>query len=283
MTQVNINNVTSFASSTIDGIDKINFNYLGKKVYSASKIQTIYGVFVSNVIAASDYFLKWHNITWQEYKDNTFDVQLFIKSANTSDELAATTWSGPFIDGSVEMNNQYGKYVQFCIVLRKTNTSTVSYPVVSSISLKYYTSDVASRFYTRTFKVGFTPKTVVLTYNADTTDDALIRFAISGIDSADTSYYQYIDANKIVQLDSIAYLSDSIKVMMEIIGSSQSQTVVHEFALMFSGDEAFRLNKVYNESSSSTSSSSTSESSSSSIDSSSSSSSSSTSSSSSSS
>lgn len=265
MTEININKVTSFSTS-ISSIDRISFNYLGRKVYSASQIKEIYATFVSNVIEASDYFLRWHEISWQEYKDGISDVQVFIKSSDSETGLKSAEWNGPYIDGLVELDNQLGRYLQFCIVLIKGFESSVNYPRVSSISLKYYTSDSSVKFFTRTFNVGFTPKTVVLTYNADVVDDTIIRFAISGVDSADTSYYQYIEPNKIVELDSISYLSDSIKVMLEMTGTSQSQAVVHEFALMFGGESAFRLNKAYAESSSSTSSSSTSESSSSSID-----------------
>jgi hypothetical protein len=280
MTQININKVTSFSTSTpIPMIKTVDFNFLGHKVYSATKTQQIYGVFVSNVVEASSYFLRWHQITWTEQKDNFSDIILYIKSASSEDLLSETHWDGPYYDGEVELSDKMGKYLQFCVVLKKSYSSSVNYPSITDISLKYYTSQTASKFYTRSFKIGFTPKTVVLTYNADVVDDVIVRFAISGVDSPDTTYYQYIEPNKIVQLDSISYLSDSIKVMMELIGTSQSEAVVNEFALMFSGEQAFKLNKVYMESSSSTNSSSSSTSStssSSSIDSSSSSSSSST-------
>lgn len=249
-------------------IDKIDFNYLGRKVYSATKTQKIYSTFVSNIVEGPEQFVRWHNITWGETKDDFSDVMVFIRSALTEEGLRIASWSGPFFDGEVELENQYGRYLQFCVLLTARSDSS-TYPNVSNINLKYYTTETSAKFYTKTFNIGFTPKTAVLTYNANTTDDAIIRFSISGIDSIDPSYYQEIAPNKIVKLDSTAYLSDSIKVMMEIIGTSQAQVVVNEFALMFSGEDAFRLNKVNMESSSSTSSgssSSTSTSSSSSID-----------------
>jgi hypothetical protein len=252
MTQFDINQVTSFSSS-IAGIDKVSFNYRGHKVYSASKIEEIYATFVSNVIEASEYFLKWYRITWDELKNNIGDVQLFIKTADTQDGLSSATWSGPYFDGVADVEDQYGKYAQFCVLLRKKYNSYVNYPNVTNIDLKYYTSESSAKFFTKAFTVGFTPKTVVLTYNADVAPDAIIRFAISGIDTADTSYYQYIEPNKIVELDSLSYLSENIKVMLEITGTSETQVTVHEFALMFSGDDAYRVNKAYEESSSSSS------------------------------
>jgi len=178
--------------------------------------------------------------------------------------LTDAAWSGPYFNEITELTEQNGRYLQFCILLRHDFDSLVTLPNITDINLKYYTSDTAAKFYSRTFNVGFTPKSVVLTYNADTNDDAIIRFAISGADTNDTSYYQYIEPNKIVTLDSLTYLSDNIKVLMEMVGTSESQVVVHEFALMFSGEDAFRVNKLYMQSSSSTSSSSTSESTSSS-------------------
>jgi len=263
MTIININKTTSFSTS-IPSIDKIDFNYLGNKVYSATKTERIYATFVSNVVEASEYFLKWHEITWNENKTNYSDVQMFIKIADTENELDNATWSGPYFNETATLTGQDGRYLQFCVLLRHDFDAPVTFPNVTDINLKYYTSETAARFYSRTFNVGFTPKSVVLTYNADTNDDAIIRFAISGADTADTSYYQYIEPNKIVTLDSLTYLSDNVKVLMEMVGTSESQVIVHEFALMFSGEDAFRVNKLYMQSSSSTSSSSTSESTSSS-------------------
>lgn len=263
MTKININNISEYYAD-IPKIKSINFNFLGNKIYSATKVQQIYGTFVSNVVEASEYFLKWNEITWDDNKDSESNIWMYVKTASTQEELQITAWSGPYIDGAITLSDQYGKYLQFCAVIRKKYNATIDFPKIGDIKLKYFTSETASRFFTRTFNIGFTPKTVVLTYNADTADDAIIRFAISGMDTADTSYYQYIDSNKIVELDSLTYLSDNIKVMMELIGTSETQVVVNEFALMFSGEEAFRINKKYMESSSSTDSSSSSISSSSS-------------------
>jgi hypothetical protein len=250
MTTININNTSSITTS-IPHIVSANFNFIGNKVHSALKIQDIYGTFVSNIIEAASSFIRWHKISWEEIKNSTNDIKMFIRTSDTREELNAAMWNGPYIDGNVDLDSVYGKYLQFCVIIKKRYDHAENVPSISNINVKYYTSESSARFYTKAFNVGFTPKTAILTYNADLNEDAIVRFAISGIDSPDTSYYQYLEPNKIIQLDSISYLSDNVKIMMEMIGTSQSRVVVNEFAIMFGGEDTFRVNKAYTESSSS--------------------------------
>jgi hypothetical protein len=111
--------------------------------------------------------------------------------------------------------------------------------------------------FTKTFKIGFVPKQILLTYNAtNVDDDAIIRFAVSGTDTIDPAYYMYIDPNKIENLYEIGFDSGEIKIMLELGGVSGTDISVDEFALMLSGDTAKRINQEYMVSSSSSSSSS---------------------------
>lgn len=90
--------------------------------------------------------------------------------------------------------------------------------------------------------MGFAPKHILLTYNADVSDESILRFAVTGFDSTDSSDYQYIDPNKVVELPELSILSDKFKLMVEMIGDTGIPIVLHEIGLMFSGDGQRRLN-----------------------------------------
>ena len=252
-TQININQ-TIITTVDIPNISSVTFDYLGEKVYSADRYERIYGIFVSDPIIASSNLLKWNQISWDATKDSNSEIFLFVKSGVSESALEITPWSNLLINSPSDISKFTGQYIQFMIVMRCDNQE-FSIPNVDRVSLSYFASESAVRFFTKAFNLGFKPKHVLLTYNADETDDSIIRFAISGEDSADLTKYQYIDPNKIEKLTGISRTSEHIKVLLEIVGSSETEIVVHEFALMFSGEEASRVNKLAMESSSSSSSS----------------------------
>jgi hypothetical protein len=148
-----------------------------------------------------------------------------------------------------------GRYVQFMVVMR-CDSNDLTAPHVDSVNISYFSTESTVKFFTKAFHLGYRPKHVVLTYNAEETDDSIIRFAISGDDSAIISKYQYIEPNKIQYLNEISRTAKNIKVMIEMVGTSETEIKVHEFALMFSGDDATRVNKEAMASSPSSSSSS---------------------------
>lgn len=59
----------------------------------------------------------------------------------------------------------------------------------------------------------------------------------------DTDDYQYIDPNTITELTSLSQLSTKIKLMIELTSDSGVPVTIDEFAFIFSGDDAARLNK----------------------------------------
>jgi hypothetical protein len=236
-------------------ISDITFDYLGDKIYSAEKYERIYGIFVSNPIIANSNIIRWNQMSWDATKDNDSEIFFFIKSGFSQNELDASKWSNLLINSPSDISQFTGQYIQFMIIIRCDN-ETFSIPKVDRVNLSYFNQETAVRFFTKAFPLDFNPKHVLLTYNAEETDDTIIRFAISGEDSANISKYQYIDPNKIETLTDISRTSENIKVMLEIVGSSETNVVVHEFALIFSGDEYSRVNKLAMESSSSSISSS---------------------------
>jgi len=263
-TQIVVNHDNTIIAD-IDNISNINFDYLNGKVYSADKYDRIYGIFVSNPIIADINILKWNQISWDSTKDQYSEIFILVRSASSENDLENAEWSNILLESPADISNHNGIYIQFMIVMRCDN-SNFSVPIVNKINLSYFSSYSSVKFFTKAFPLGFSPKHVLLTYNAEETTDSVIRFAVSGDDSALESASQYIDPNKVVRLDGISRTSQNIKVMLELVGSSQTNISVHEFSLIFSGEDVSRVNKIAMMSSSSSSSTSSSSSSSSSID-----------------
>jgi hypothetical protein len=263
ITAINVNNSPSITTH-IPYVSSVDYDHVGVKVHAAYQYESIYGVFMSNPIVASSKIVSWNQMTWDGEADEDSKVYLFIKVADTSENLALSEWKRVSSDAPNDLSNFSGRYLQFMVVMRCNNCEDISIPIVNRINVSYFTVESSVRFFTKAFPLDFKPKHVVLTYNADETDNSVIRFAVAGEDTIDLSRYQYIDPYKIEELTDISLSSKNIKIMLEIVGSSEANVAVHEFALMFSGEDVSRVNKIAMESSSSSSSSSSSYSSSSS-------------------
>lgn len=263
MTTIKINNSLIYTQD-IEGINEVSFNYLGQKVYSAQYVDRLYGIFLSNPIAANSNFLKWNKFSWSGSKPSGTEIYIYIKSAGSASSLDTAIWHGPYINQQGDISSiSDGMWLQFLIVLRSYKDST---PTFDSFNISYLSSEGSIKFFTRAFELNFVPQHIFLTYNATASDDDIIRFAISGDDSADLSNYQYINPNKIEELSLLSFESKYIKVLVELISATNVPATVHEFAVMFSGENEniLKINKIYMESSSSSTSSSSSSTSSSS-------------------
>jgi uncharacterized membrane protein YgcG len=280
MTNIYINN-NLVSTENITNITSVNFKYLNNKVYSAYQIEKLYGIFVSDIILANDYLIKWKEFVWygdetqidssssSEYEQPSTKVYVFIKTADTELGLNESRWIGPFLNKISDISNIGGRYMQFMVVLRNDGVP-VDFPIISRIKLSYFSSESTVKFFTKSFEIGLIPKHILLTYNGQNiTDNSVIRFAISPEDTNDTSKYLYIEPNKVESLSSIYFDSTKMKILVEIAGTTETQLSIDEFAIMFSGDKAYSVNVALMESSSTSSSSvstSSSSSSSSSID-----------------
>jgi hypothetical protein len=242
----------------IPNIETVEFDYLGRKVYSAEKVERLFGVFVSQPIMGDSSLVSWKELSMVAQKPEGTDVFVYLKASATEDGLTTAEWTGPYLNSVNDISNIKNQWLQFVVVLVNEGDSThqnyehieiANTPILQNLQLSYYSSENAVRFYTRAFDLGFTPKHVLLTYNGDISSDSIVRFAISGFDSTNTSDYQYIDPNKIEELSDLSLLSSKIKVMIEMIGDSSTLLTIHEFALMFSGNEQLRLNDISSSSS----------------------------------
>jgi len=250
-----IDNGIVFANDIGEVIDNVSFNYIGEKIYSATQFDRIYGIFISDLIIAEERILRWNQMSWELTENLNSKVFIFVKSSHNAETLQQESWSNALIDSPTDISFMSGRYVQFMVVMR-CDSNDLTVPHVDSVNISYFSTESTVKFFTKAFHLGYRPKHVVLTYNAEETDDSIIRFAISGDDSAIISKYQYIEPNKIQYLNEISRTAKNIKVMIEMAGTSETEIKVHEFALMFSGDDATRVNKEAMASSSSSSSSS---------------------------
>ena len=240
--------IVSIDESFSDGVAFVSshtYQHIGNKVYSAKTIDRMYGVFTSDVIMASSSFLNWNNLTWDGTWNIHSKVSLFARSSDTQDDLVGEKWNGPYLNPSNDISSLNGKYLQFMAVLRNDYDNEIV-PVVTSISLSFLAFQQSTKFFTETFQLNFVPKSILLTYNASNiSDDTIIKFAVSGEDTADFTQYQFIDPNKIESLN-LAYGSKQIKVMLEFVGNSSVSVVINEFAMMIGGDTVEAINVVSN-------------------------------------
>jgi len=148
MTRFNINRKKTFTRD-VDGIREVSFDFLGEKVYSATRIEKICGTLISQPITAPTSFIKWKeaDITLQKI-DNT-DVSLFLKSANSESELENANWVGPFLNEINDITDLQGKVIQFLLVLCNFGIpqdsmygyNATSFPIVEELNLSFFSSD----------------------------------------------------------------------------------------------------------------------------------------------
>jgi len=241
MTLFNINKVKQFYRY-IPMIKTASFDYMGQKVHSATKVQKMYGYFVSKPVQADTEFASWEHLSWTGSKPAGTDIWLYVKSAETIGGLDTGTWTGPYLNTTNDISAIKNPFLQFMVILSMDGTG-VNTPAISGINLSYFSHQNESKFFTKTFDLGFVPKHVLLTYNGTVSEDSIVRFAVTGFDSIDPNDYQYIDPNKIEELSEISVLSDKIKVMIEMIGDNGVSVTIDEFALMFSGDQQIHPNQ----------------------------------------
>lgn len=237
MSTIIINKITIISDDKPESFD-ISFSYLGKKIYSASTVDKIIGVFTSDIIAAPSNFIRWDNIEWSGTTTD-FNIAFFVRDGITSD-IYLSPWKGPFYDNNFNISSLTGQYLQFMIVLVADQSVN---PLVDSVDIKFISSQDSVKFYTKLFNLGFSPKNILLTYNSDDTTDSVVRFAVAAQDTTNTSKYQFIEPGKITDLVNLSPLASGIKLMIDISGNSGIPVKIHEVAFVVGGDEAARPNK----------------------------------------
>ena len=231
----------------LQGFSSVEFTHLGEEVFSTRKPAKMIGIWDSDVIDGTEYLLIWKEVEWIMSLQGTGDrVYVYIRTSDTED-MSESEWSGP-ISSSI---SETQRYIQIRIAICGTVGVDPQYPTyqggkigptVDRLTLKATTSSTASLFFSKTFDIGFAPKSIVFTDESDVPDGAIIRYGISSLDSTNIDDYQFIEKNKMEYLDQLSITGEKIKFLIEMSGGSNDEVVVHEFAAIFGGDENSKLN-----------------------------------------
>ena len=231
MTKITINKLIT-THTHIDKIKSVSFDYMGSKMYSATNIDRITGVFISDKFFISDTMSHLYELKFNGTSTN-HNIALFIKNSKTLDGLNNSEWHGPFYDTS---NNVEKLTHPYCQTMAVMTYSTIN-PIINSIFVSFVAKQTASKFFTKSFDIGFSPTTILLTYNATKDNDSLIKFAISAKDTVDTNFYQYINPNQIEDIINLSSMASTIKLMIEFYGTSGLPLEINNVGVVFGGEQ----------------------------------------------
>jgi hypothetical protein len=224
-----------------------NFNHLGYTVHSATRSDVLYCVWESAVLDGTDGLLSWTGFSYTATMNSNADrIYVYTKTSDQAD-MAGAEWSVPVVNGAGEIMSDK-RYLSMRIVMRSPIANLYNYhgstlgPILKDMTISMVVSDTASLLYTKTYELGFFPKAIVTTVQADVPDGAALDVGVTSLDSIDPDDYQFFAPNSVVELDQLAITGKKMKMMLRMAGSGSSTVVVHEFAAMFSGDGQARLN-----------------------------------------
>ena len=214
-----------------------------QEVYGASVIQRLAARFESQPVDGGSDFLSWKQLHWENSLTGSAHLYTYVRTASTVTGLSASSWSGPYLNRTMDLAGFEGRYLQISMVLYADMESGVlQAPIVSNMGISSHVSSGAQLLFTKEFNLGFKPRHILLTYNGEIPEGSIVQFAIAGDDTVNQSDYQVITPNRIERLDDLPYLSDSIKIMMRATGSTEIPFVIDEFSLALSGDSQKVIN-----------------------------------------
>lgn len=216
-------------------------------VFSASRSFRFIAVFDSLPSESLENLFSWKTMKLIGSSPNTCDVKIYIKSADLVSELTSKPWTGPYLNGFYEedISSISGKFIAVRILLESYSDEldSVSVPIVEKLEVTAFTYGTEQKLFTKTFDLGFVPKHIVLTYNGEVNEKALLQFSLAGKDSIVNSDYQLISANKIISLDKLSDISSKMKIMVKAIGSNEESVDIDSFALIIGGSGRSQLNQ----------------------------------------
>ena len=212
---------------------------------AALKNEEITGTFLSPVFVVQNDFGSWQSLVWNQTKPTNTTIKIYLKSANTSEELATKNWiyctyssSGEISPITRSLNNVglSGKYMQMKVVM--TTTAINISPIVSDITI-YYSSKNSTYFFTTMFSLAENPaKRGLLVANITQPKNTEIQFGINDKDDAIWENYQVVDLEKYFEISS----AKDIKVGIRFTSYDGSIPQVDEFALFVGNEQLKALN-----------------------------------------
>jgi len=236
---------------TLDpAITKVYYRQLTEACFGGRKLSTVMGIWDSGIIDGENDLLEWKSVVYSgSFPDGT-SMYLYVKNSDTT--TFGDDWGNPFRNHSSSMAEFDKRYLKVRLVLVFTGEPLQPYgytpqnvtgPVVDSLLIKGVASGTASKFFTKTFDLEFSPRFFLISEESDVPEQSVLRYAVTNLDSTDASEYQYVTPNEITELTELSVTGKKMKLMIEMSGSSGEEIVVHEFAFMFSGDEQKELNR----------------------------------------
>jgi hypothetical protein len=224
------------------------FQHLGYVSFSAVKREMLYAVWESAPLDGTEGLISWTSFNFSILKNSNADmIYVYWKTSDTED-MSAEKWSAPTSNNSGSIKSTK-RYLALRIVIKTPISIPYNYygstigPVISNLTIAGVATENASLLFTKTYDLGFFPKSIVTTAIADVPDGSTLDIGITSLDSIDPDDYQFIPTGSVVKLNELAITGTKLKLMLRMSGSGDSKVVVHEFAAMFSGEGQIRLNQ----------------------------------------
>lgn len=231
-------------------IKKVRFEQFQTPIFFGNKIATVIGIWDTDPLDGGSDILTWKKVVFSVFKPDNSDVYIFISNTDTPTE--SYTWTGPFRNSETSLLSFSKRYFRIRAVLIQRGELKYQYnyqempvgPYIDSLSLSCVTSGSAAKFFTKTMELGFNAKYILLTSETTIPEGSIIRYGVTNLDSVNLDYYQFFDVNKITKLNKLPVTGEKLKVYIEMSGNSGDPIIVHEFAIMFSGDEQIPTNQL---------------------------------------
>jgi len=215
-----------------------------KYVVDSSAIMSdiVKGIFLSPVLFVKEDLGFWKELIWEETKPEGSDIVIYLRNANSVDELNLKTWDYAFCSRSPESGtitrelnniNLDGRYLQ--IKVEMSMKSLGNGPSVAKITVNYSTKQ-ASYFFTNKLKMenNADAQKGLLTATMTEPQNTEIKFGISTVNSSNWDDYDVITPDMAFNMEN----AENVKVGIKFISYDDSHIpVVDEFALMVGADK----------------------------------------------
>ena len=173
------------------------FTYDGSSpFFSASRVETENGTYISTVFDGTDEQVSWGTIYWDAVVPDGCTLKIGVRSSSTKDLIGSVAWT--YYDqtqyAGVDISSYTGQYIQFCAVMSSTirGLSPSLYKIVITSVIK-----ASVHFFTTNFILPSPIVSGIITSQKILPVSADIVFGIDTNNSVNFSDYQIIPENMI--------------------------------------------------------------------------------------
>jgi hypothetical protein len=201
-TEIDLTDLTGFANANrlltlepsgqqVDFIDGEN------PFYSGTRISEETGEYLSEIFFGTNNLISWDLLTWQADTPDGTDVTLYLRAADSRDDVADADWQLSFasnFQSGVNISTLQGRYIQFKAVL-STERAGVS-PTLTRVVIRSKNSE-STHFFTTNFALGAKIRRGLLTCQTVVPVAADVVFGFDTHNSTNFPDYQVITPNRI--------------------------------------------------------------------------------------